>query len=165
MRAAHAFGVQLILLQGCRFRRTITDTPHAWKSIPVVHTDDVHASIPYDCVPIAVERTDNAVSLVDFVHPARALYIFGPEDGTMGRQVFDWCKHVVKIPSGSLNLAMCANVVLYDRMAKAVMRQKRDQFFGKVTPQINLSYFDDIKEFTKEQYDYLLARGKDRRMT
>jgi hypothetical protein len=38
-----------------------------------------------DAVPVAVEMRRNAESLIDFVHPEYALYVFGPEDGSLGR--------------------------------------------------------------------------------
>lgn len=72
-------------------------------------------------VPVCVERLDNAESLVDFVHPEDALYIFGPEDGTIGKGVRAFCHRFVCIPTtndGPLNLAAAVNVVLYDRFSK-----------------------------------------------
>lgn len=55
-----------------------------------------------------------------FQHPATAFYVFGPEDGTLGKDIRDWCPVRVMIPTRScMNLAGCVNVVLYDRMAKA----------------------------------------------
>jgi tRNA(Leu) C34 or U34 (ribose-2'-O)-methylase TrmL len=57
--------------------------------------------------------------LPGYKHPERALYIFGPEDGTLGHDVLDWCRDVVYVPTnGCMNLAATVNVVLYDRMTK-----------------------------------------------
>jgi hypothetical protein len=51
--------------------------------------------------------------------PDRALYIFGPEDGSLDKDIRDWCEDVVYIPTtGCMNLAATVNVVLYDRLAK-----------------------------------------------
>jgi hypothetical protein len=36
--------------------------------------------------PVAVEVRRNAEKLFDFVHPERALYIFGPEDRVLSRE-------------------------------------------------------------------------------
>lgn len=75
--------------------------------------------VPHGCVPIAVEFTAWANSLVTFVHPERALYIFGPEDGSLPSKMMDRCKMTIKIPTTyCLNLAAAVNVVLYDRVAK-----------------------------------------------
>jgi tRNA(Leu) C34 or U34 (ribose-2'-O)-methylase TrmL len=66
--------------------------------------------------PVAVELRDDAENLVDFVHPERAVYVFGPEDGSVGKGIFAACHRFVRIPSdGCLNLAAAVNVVLYDR--------------------------------------------------
>jgi tRNA(Leu) C34 or U34 (ribose-2'-O)-methylase TrmL len=75
--------------------------------------------IPYDCVPVAVERRADAQPLPEYVHPDRAFYIFGPEDGSLGPDVLRWCRDLVVIPTEySLNLAAAVNIVLYDRIAK-----------------------------------------------
>lgn len=72
-------------------------------------------------IPVAVEVRDNAEQLCDFVHPADAVYVFGPEDGTLGRGVLGACHRFVVIPTvlrTPLNLAAAVNVVLYDRTVK-----------------------------------------------
>ena len=70
-----------------------------------------------------------------YQHPGNALYIFGPEDGTIDQKVIDRADSVVFIPTiGSLNLAAAVNVMLYDRLAKmpgrdcykALIRKSRD---------------------------------------
>jgi len=63
---------------------------------------------------------EGAIPLPSFVHPEKALYIFGPEDGTLSQSVIDEADHVVYIPTvGCMNLAATVNVVLYDRLAKS----------------------------------------------
>ncbi len=72
-------------------------------------------------VPVAVEVRENAETLTDFVHPENALYVFGPEDGSLGRKTLSLCHRFVVIPGmtrSPLNLAAAVNVVLYDRLAK-----------------------------------------------
>jgi tRNA G18 (ribose-2'-O)-methylase SpoU len=61
-----------------------------------------------DLTPVALEVRKNAEALPDFIHPERALYVFGPEDGTLGRGVLSRCHRFVCIPSlirSPLNLA------------------------------------------------------------
>ena len=119
LRAAGCWGVSLVATQGQRYRRAPTDTSAAYRSIPLIQTDDLHSVVPFDCVPVAVEMSDRARPLTSYVHPKRAFYVFGPEDGTLGRPVLDWCRDVVSIPTnGCLNLAASVNVVLYDRCYK-----------------------------------------------
>lgn len=121
LRAVEVFGGSALFVAGARVRRSSTDVFNTWAKIPALSVDDLHAIVPYSCVPVAVELTDGAVSLHEYVHPKRALYIFGPEDGTLGRGVTSWCRDVVMIPSSAcLNLAAAVNVVLYDRVAKSL---------------------------------------------
>lgn len=71
--------------------------------------------------PICVERRKEAENLLDFVHPERAVYVFGPEDGEVPKGIRTDCHRFVSIPTkndGPLNLAMAVNIVLYDRIGK-----------------------------------------------
>lgn len=121
LRAAYVYNAAMVAIQGDRTPvQSITDTPKAWRHIPVLRGDDLHALIPYDAVPVAVDLVDDAESLTSFVHPQRAFYVFGPEDGTLGNAVLSWCARRVMVPTrGCMNLAATVNVVLYDRLAKA----------------------------------------------
>lgn len=120
LRAAFCYEAALIAYTGRRLGRSALDTPKAYKSIPVLHVEDLQKAIPYDCVPIAVDLIEGATPLHKFYHPERAFYIFGPEDGTLGKQVTGFCKHTIYIPTRTcMNLAATVNVVLYDRLAKA----------------------------------------------
>jgi tRNA(Leu) C34 or U34 (ribose-2'-O)-methylase TrmL len=119
LRAAACFGAALVVVSGVRYRVQPTDTGHAYRHIPLLQVADLRTVIPYDCVPVAVERRAAAVPLPDYDHPERAFYIFGPEDGDLGARAFAWCRDVITIPSqDSLNLAAAVNIVLYDRIAK-----------------------------------------------
>lgn len=121
LRAAYCYGAALVAIQGDRTQvREASDTPQAWKHIPVLRGEDLRAFIPYDAVPVAVDLVADATSLPAFQHPVRAFYVFGPEDGTLGKAVLDWCPLRVSVPTRMcMNLAATVNVVLYDRLAKA----------------------------------------------
>ncbi len=120
LRAAFCYDVSYVAIQGARTEiKWKTDTLKAWRHIPVTRGDDLHALIPYDAVPVAIDLVEDAQPLMSFTHPQRAFYVFGPEDGTLGRAHLKWCKHHVMIPTrGCMNLAATVNVVLYDRMMK-----------------------------------------------
>jgi tRNA(Leu) C34 or U34 (ribose-2'-O)-methylase TrmL len=91
----------------------------AYRHMPLFKTDDLKNMIPYDCIPVAIDLLDNAISLTGFTHPERAFYIFGAEDATLGARITDWCPHKVYIPTRRcMNLACTVHVVLYDRMVK-----------------------------------------------
>lgn len=119
LRAAGCYGVSLVIATGIRYRRAPTDTQAAYRHMPLIQCTDLHAAIPFDCVPVAIELADGALPLPDYVHPERAFYVFGPEDGTLGAPTLSWCRDVVYVPTNyCMNLAATVNVVLYDRMAK-----------------------------------------------
>jgi tRNA(Leu) C34 or U34 (ribose-2'-O)-methylase TrmL len=87
--------------------------------IPLIGIDDLQRIIPLGCTPVAVELVEGARPLPEYTHPDRAIYIFGPEDGSLSEDVRGWCEETIYIPTeGCMNLAATVNVVLYDRMAK-----------------------------------------------
>jgi tRNA(Leu) C34 or U34 (ribose-2'-O)-methylase TrmL len=120
MRAAHVYGASMIAVQGDRTPVTgIQDTTKAYKHMPILRGEDIFAMVPYGCQPIAVDLVEGADTLFDFEHPQQAFYIFGPEDGTLGKSIVDRCKHKIMVPTRyCMNLAATVNVVLYDRAAK-----------------------------------------------
>ncbi len=123
LRAAGCYSASLVAISGHRpdryMGRIATDTQKAYRHIPTLRVTDLFDVMPYDCVPVAVELLDDSRSLVTFNHPERAFYIFGPEDGTLGKSVTDRCVHKVQIPTRfCMNLAATVNVVLYDRLVK-----------------------------------------------
>jgi tRNA(Leu) C34 or U34 (ribose-2'-O)-methylase TrmL len=74
---------------------------------------------PRKATPVAVELLPTAEPLVSFEHPDDALYVFGPEDGSLPKAVRLRCHRFVFIPTHHcLNLAAAVNVVLYDRRLK-----------------------------------------------
>ena len=120
MRAAQCYGARLILVGGLRMPRLghlVTDTRKAYRHTPVLLVDDIMDHIPYDCVPVAVDLVEGARDLRGYTHPERACYIFGPEDGTLGRRVLERSRDKIMVPTvGCMNLAATVNVVLYSRL-------------------------------------------------
>lgn len=116
LRNAEAFGVDFIGYTGRRYDKVSADVSDAVNKIPMFRVEDIKSIIPYDCVPVAVELLDDASSIVDFVHPQKAFYIFGAEDATLGKSVTSMCKHKIYIPTSiCLNLAVSIGIVMYDR--------------------------------------------------
>lgn len=121
LRAARAFGASMVAITGRRYTkgRGVTDTTGAIRHLPLIQCTDLRDVIPYDCVPVAVDLIEGATPLASYMHPERAFYVFGPEDGTLGQLITRWCRDKIFLPTrGCLNLAACVNVVLYDRAAK-----------------------------------------------
>lgn len=119
LRAAHNFGAPAVFVGGQRYRRASTDTLASYRHLPLIEVDDLMAAIPFDCVPVAIERVEGARSLISYTHPHSAFYVFGPEDGSVRSDIIARCRDVIKIPTEQcLNLAATVAIVLYDRALK-----------------------------------------------
>lgn len=78
-----------------------------------------------DLTPVAIEVRDNSEMLPVFDHPERALYVFGPEDGSLTSATLKHCHRFVAIPTRHcLNLSIAVATVLYDREAKRAMAEQ-----------------------------------------
>ncbi len=138
MRAAGCFGVDAVYYTGKRFERAAkysTDTKDISQKIPLTVVDNLLDTVPAGVKVVCVEIVEGAIPLSDYQHPERALYLFGPEDGTLSQATIDAADAVVYVPTvGCLNLAASVNILLYDRQAKsanspandALIRQSRD---------------------------------------
>jgi tRNA(Leu) C34 or U34 (ribose-2'-O)-methylase TrmL len=138
MRAAGCFQVDSVFYTGERYDRAAsfnTDTQNVSLTIPLTWVPSLPGDIADHMQVVCVELVEGATPLPAFQHPDNALYIFGPEDGTIQQDVLDQADSVVFIPTiGSLNLAAVVNVLLYDRLAKmpandcyeALIRESRD---------------------------------------
>lgn len=122
-RSAFAFGASFVFTIGRRYPRQSSDTTESWRHIPLLEyadVDDFRAHIPYDCQVIGVELLDGAGALETFTHPQRAIYLLGPEDGSLSRRAQSLCQHIVRFDTDyCLNVAAAGTVVMYDRNAKA----------------------------------------------
>lgn len=121
-RALGCYGGTLLVLAGARplrLRDLRTDTSKYHRQIPHRYVADPLEGLPGSYVPVAVDLLPGAEALPTFAHPARAYYVFGPEDGTLPPRLAAACAHHVYVPTRwSMNLAAAVNVVLYDRLAK-----------------------------------------------
>lgn len=69
--------------------------------------------------PVAIELVPGSQSLPYFEHPENALYVFGPEDGSLPDGIRRNCHAFVTIPTfHCTNLSAAIYMVLYDRIAK-----------------------------------------------
>lgn len=122
MRAAGCYGVNSVFYTGTRYdiaRQFCTDTYKSHHDIPLIGVQDLKDIIPLDCVPVAVDLIEGAKPLPNYKHPKRAFYIFGPEDNTLKKEITDFCRETIYVPTqGCMNLAAAVNVILYDRLAK-----------------------------------------------
>jgi len=122
-RSAYCLGADFIFTIGDRYKKQCSDTVKAYRHIPYWRFEDsidFQKHIPYDCHLVCVELTESARSLKTFVHPERAIYLLGPEDGNIPLELLVKAQHIVRFDSKHcLNVASAGTVVLYDRQSKA----------------------------------------------
>lgn len=129
VRAASCFGASQVYFSGNRvpldaqsyetYRLPREERMRDYQEVELINTNKVFDCFASDVVPVAVEIKPNSESLVTFEHPESALYIFGPEDGSLSRAELALCHKFVIIPSRHcLNLASAVCVILYDRILK-----------------------------------------------
>lgn len=119
LRAAQCYGASLVMLSGGRMGKYATDTMKAWRHLPCVEVADLMGHVPFGAMPVVVELVERAKPIFNFVHPHSAFYIFGPEDGSVMKDIVERVPLVIQIPTqGCMNLAATVNVVLFDRLSK-----------------------------------------------
>ncbi|MGO2076172.1 MAG: RNA methyltransferase [Pseudoalteromonas sp.] len=122
LRAAGCYNALQVFFTGMRYlnaKKFHTDTKNVLERIPLVGCDNLCDVKPIGAKVVVIELIEGATPLPDFKHPENAFYIFGPEDGSISKEILAWCDEVVYIPTiGCMNLAATCNVVLYDRQAK-----------------------------------------------
>jgi tRNA(Leu) C34 or U34 (ribose-2'-O)-methylase TrmL len=142
MRAAGNYRVDSVFYTGQRYPRALRLNPKTAdlsrkvsQNIPIKEVACLTEHGQDDMKIVCVELAENAEPLPSYQHPERALYIFGPEDGTISQNIIDRADAVVYIPTiDCMNLAATVNVVLYDRLCKLsenyenneLIRQSRD---------------------------------------
>ncbi len=130
LRASDCFESAFVAIGGTKYKRCSTDTYNTYKHKPLLQVENLKDVIPFNCIPVAVDLLDDAVNIHEYEHPERAFYIFGPEYSTLDKNVLEYCKDKIYIPTkGCLNLAMAVNIVLYDRNMK--LKRKMSENYEK----------------------------------
>lgn len=82
-------------------------------------TNIIHGKPIGATVPVCIELVPGAEDLLEFEHPENAVYVFGPEDGSVDQGTRRNCHRFVKIPTRHCtNLSAAVYIVLYDRLLK-----------------------------------------------
>lgn len=127
LRACSCFGVRQLIYTGDRIEGDLAlkgrlpreERMKGYKDVDLCACDYPFERLPDDAVPIAVELREGSTPLTFFEHPENAVYVFGPEDGSLRHVQVRECHQFIVIPSAHcLNLAAAVNVVLYDRRVK-----------------------------------------------
>lgn len=164
VRAASCFGIKQVWFSGNR----VSLTPHkgyrlpreermrGYKDVELRNFDYFFDEFPRNVTPVAIELKPSAEMLTQFEHPENALYVFGPEDGSIGRVHLQHCHRIVAIPlAHCANLSAAVYMVLYDRMLKRQqlgldplfsMANALKEDRGWIEPQLYDSGISDHKE-------------------
>jgi len=127
VRAASCFDVPQVWFTGNRVSLTSEkgnrlpreERMRGYQDVDIRHFEHFFDEFDEDVVPVAVELMPNSEILTNFVHPEKALYVFGPEDGGLKGVHFRHCHRFVAIPTlHCVNLAAAVYLILYDRFLK-----------------------------------------------
>jgi tRNA(Leu) C34 or U34 (ribose-2'-O)-methylase TrmL len=93
-----------------------------YAKVTLAQADYFFDAFDADVVPVGIEIRENSESLITFEHPEKALYVFGPEDGSLGRAQLLQCHRVVQIPMAHCaNLSSAVYMVLFHRHMTRVL--------------------------------------------
>ena len=135
VRIASCYGVPQVWFSGDRInlenskknRLPREERMKGYREVDICHGDYFFDAFPKDVTPVAVELTRSSENLIHFEHPENALYVFGPEDGSVGSTQLRHCHRVIQVPTRHcLNLSMAVGTVLYDRHVKRVLAGLED---------------------------------------
>ena len=161
MRAAGCYDAQKVVYSGERFNRAVrlaADTQKVHEIVPLMHYDDMLSALEPDMKLVCVDLIEGAIPLPNFVHPEKAMYLFGPEDGTIKQQVINKADYVVYVPTnGCMNLAASVNVLLYDKLAKSQQHELDNDLIIKSRDKNNKI---KVKALKYEKNDIKAARMK-----
>jgi tRNA(Leu) C34 or U34 (ribose-2'-O)-methylase TrmL len=121
LRSGMCFGADFLFTVGARYKNTPTDTVKAERHIPFYEYRDLRdafSHFPHNCQPVCVELKPQAKTLSGFTHPERAVYLLGPEDGSLPD---DMCLLFPTIQIDTkycLNVAIAGSIIMYDRQFK-----------------------------------------------
>ncbi len=126
-RTAHAFHADFVFaIAATPEVRKIgkIDTSQTQRHVPFYFCQTIQElPVPFDCELVGVELLDDADLLPDFHHPERAIYILGPEKGSLNPETVEKCQHLIKIPTKfCVNVGIAGALILYDRYIKQATR-------------------------------------------
>jgi tRNA(Leu) C34 or U34 (ribose-2'-O)-methylase TrmL len=135
VRLASCYGLRQVWFTGDRVtldpakgeRLPREERMKGYRDLQMIHHEHVFDQFPAGTVPVAVEVRAHSEPLHTFEHPDDALYVFGPEDGSIPKPLLGHCHRFVVIPTRHcLNLATAVATVLWDREYKRWLGGKID---------------------------------------
>lgn len=128
-RACSCFGIKQLWYSGDRvpiegnagYRLPREERMRGYADVELRNFDYFFEQFDRGVTPVAVELRQNSELLPQFVHPEKALYVFGPEDGSIDQVMLRHCHRFVVIPTAHcVNLSAAIYLILYDRMMKRI---------------------------------------------
>ena len=142
LRAAANYGIDNVFYTGDRYpraierkARTVDMSRKVSMGVKITQKNCLLDDVPEEMKVVCVEFVLNAIPLPEYEHPENALYIFGPEDGSIDQTIIDKADDIIYVPTiGCMNLSASVIVLLYDRLLKAgnynagntLIRENRD---------------------------------------
>lgn len=127
VRLAACFGINQVWYTGDRVsikpeggdRLPREERMKGYDEVELIQFDYPLDALPPDTTPVAVEVRKDSEQMHLFRHPERAAYVFGPEDGSLAKNITPLCHRFVWIPSHHcLNLYTAIGITLWDRAVK-----------------------------------------------
>jgi len=127
VRLASCYGLRQVWFTGDRVslepargeRLPREERMKGYKEVKMIHHEYFFDRFSAVAVPVAVEVRARSEPLHSFEHPDNALYVFGPEDGSIPKVLLHHCHRFLVIPTRHcLNLATAVATVLWDREYK-----------------------------------------------
>jgi tRNA G18 (ribose-2'-O)-methylase SpoU len=121
LRSAHAFGASFFFtvspVVDVKAMKS-SDTSDAVGHIPFyTFKKPADLILPQKTALVAVELLEDAVDLPSFRHPQRAVYVLGPELGSVSKEMQARCDYAIKIPMKfCVNVGVAGALVMYDRL-------------------------------------------------
>jgi tRNA(Leu) C34 or U34 (ribose-2'-O)-methylase TrmL len=131
IRACSCFDVKQLWYTGNRIqiaegeRIPREERMKGYRDVELIQYDYPLDQFQDDVVPVAIEISPTAEVLTEFEHPDKAVYVFGPEDGSLAQVYRKLCHRFVIIPTNHCtNLSAAVYLVLYDRRMKRQLAGK-----------------------------------------
>ena len=185
-RTAHAFDASFIFTVGSNIAHGVksgkqnvgnsglsnsfksVDTSSSDRHVPYFEFPDWNSfARPAKTALVGVELVDSSINLPNFYHPKRAVYVLGPEDGSLAPETISACDYIIKIPTKfCINVGLAAAIVMYDRQLQLGQYQPRNKMNKGLFMNFNDIWVPDdivnIKQHEQTPFEYIADPRKHR---
>lgn len=129
LRACSCYDVSQLWITGQRMAKEVwaasriprEERMKGYRNVTMVLEDKPFDHFSKGTVPVAIELLDGSENIYGFEHPENAVYVFGPEDGSLNQTMRSFCHRRIFIPTRHcINLSAAVYLVLNDRKQKRV---------------------------------------------